>query len=169
MNWGITATGLLFTTLRFFVRWHHHRRFFCDDALQLAAMSCLIILAVLNELQHDTIYALQAIAPKEGDKAGLTFVHVITDATREQAKQQFVAIIVFWTCLWLIKASFLMFYRRLFFNLSGYMRWWWIVTVVCMATFVANILANFLECLPLSRRFELDLQGVSLVPRVFSH
>jgi len=164
MNWGITATGILFTFLRFFVRWNHHRRFFWDDALQLAAMICLIILAVLNELQHDTIYALQAAAPKEGDDAGFTFVHVITDATREQAKQQFVAIIIFWICLWLIKASFLSFYRRLFYNLQGYMRWWWVVAVTCIVTLVANILSNFLECLPLSRRFELDLQGIIFIP-----
>jgi hypothetical protein len=129
-------------------------------------MICLTILAVLNELQHDTIYSLQAAAPAEGDPAGKTYVHTITDATREQAKLQFVFIVIFWTCLWLIKGAFLMFYQRLFFNLQSYMRWWWVVVTTCVVTYIASILANFLECLPLGRRFELDLQGNSIPHRL---
>ncbi|CZR70209.1 uncharacterized protein PAC_20110 [Phialocephala subalpina] len=159
LNWFMWGTGFLLTCLRFLVRYHHLGRLFWDDAFQFLGMINLTILAILNQLQRDTIYALKATAPPEGDPAEKTFQHVVTDATREQAKLQFVLIIVFWTCLWAIKGSLLMFYRQLFCHLRKYMVWWWVVTITCIATWVGCILANFLECLPLENRFELDLQA----------
>ncbi|KAF8851013.1 hypothetical protein BDZ45DRAFT_808656 [Acephala macrosclerotiorum] len=159
LNWLMWGTGLLLTCLRFLVRYHHLGRLFWDDAFQLVGMVTLTVLAVLIQLQRNTIYALKAAAPLEGDPTGKKFQHVVTDATREQAKLQFVLIVVFWTCLWAIKGSLLMFYRRLFCHMQEYMMWWWIVTITCVATWAGCILANFLECLPLEQRFELDLQG----------
>ncbi|KAH6680810.1 hypothetical protein B0J14DRAFT_649188 [Halenospora varia] len=159
LNWAMFATGLLFTTLRLAVRLKNLRRLHWDDVLQIGGMISLLICTILNELQHDDIYALQALAPIEGAPEQATFRQEITDTTRRQAKLQFIFIIFFWTCLWFIKASFLMFYKRLFDGLSGYMKWWWIVVVTCIVTYIMCILSNFLECLPLSRRFELDLQG----------
>lgn len=154
--WG---TGLLLTCLRFTVRYHHLRRLFWDDLFQLIGMLSLTGLSVVTQLQRDTIYALKAAAPPEGDSAEKTFKHEVTDATIYQAKLQFSSIFLFWICLWAIKASLLMFYRRLFFNVQEYMKWWWVVTIACIVTFLACALTNFLECLPLQQRFELDLQG----------
>lgn len=146
--------------LRFVVRYHHLQRLFWDDIFQFIGIINLTALATLLQLQRNTIYALKLAAPPEKDLAGKTFKHEITDAIREQAKLQFVTLFVFWVCLWSIKGSLLMFYRRLFCNLQEYMKWWWVVTITCIATFVACVLANFLECLPLGRRLELDLQGM---------
>ncbi|KUJ07657.1 uncharacterized protein LY89DRAFT_631275 [Mollisia scopiformis] len=159
LTWFMWGTGLLLTTLRFAVRYHYFRDFFWDDFFQVIGMLSLTALAVVTQLQRDKIYALKAAAPPDGDPAERTYKHVITDATRDQAKLQFASIFLFWICLWAIKGSLLMFYRRLFYNLPKYMKWWWAAAVACIATFIACVLTNFLECLPMSHRFELDLQG----------
>jgi hypothetical protein len=59
----------------------------------------------------------------------------------------------FWNCLWSVKGSLLMLYRRLFTCVNGYMKWWWVVAAACVLTWAISILTNFIACLPLRRRF----------------
>lgn len=153
--WGI---GLLLTIVRLLIRYHYQGGWFGDDALQMCAMFSLTALATVTELQRDTIYDLKTAASTKGGSTG-NDMPMITNSTREQAKLQFLSIILFWLCLWSIKGSILAFYRRLFSNLKAYLKWWWLVAMACMTTFVACILANFLECLPLHRRLQLGLEG----------
>jgi hypothetical protein len=153
LNWTISSLAISVTILRLIVRIDHHKRLYWDDFLNVFGLTCLVIMAILNQFQRDTIFLI--IDEQDNGTEGL----VTPEATARQAKLQFVFLTLFWTCLWTIKLSFLMFYQRLFINVQGYMKWWWGVMAFCIVTWVACIMFNFLECSPLSRRFAMDIQG----------
>jgi hypothetical protein len=56
-------------------------------------------------------------------------------------------VFLFYTILWCIKFSFLFFFRRLYVNVGSWMRFWWIIFVISVATWavcVGNIEYNCL-------------------------
>ena len=72
-------------------------------------------------------------------------------------KLQFAMILFFWTCIWAVKFSFLAFYQRLFDNTTQ--RWkyiaWWLVTAICVGTYVGCVITQFLACQPFMSYFTL--------------
>lgn len=54
--------------------------------------------------------------------------------------------LLFWVCIYLIKLSFLLLYRKLFGVSQRFMRVWWAVAIFTLITFLACILASFWVC-----------------------
>lgn len=147
------------TLLRLAVRYRHLKRFFWDDGWVVWAMVCLTIMAILNQVQRDIIYMIAIIAKGGVPSAPFTTPEKIASSMILQAKLQFTFMMFFWTALWSIKAALLMFYSRLFTGVQGYMKWWWIVVVCCILTWLMSVISNFMDCIPLRRRFSLDPKG----------
>lgn len=72
-------------------------------------------------------------------------------------KIQFAIIILFWTTIWSLKASFLAFYRGLFDSRiqPWTMRAWWVVVVLCAVSYLGCWITQFLSCVPFQTYFEL--------------
>lgn len=102
----------------------------------MLALVCLFIMAILNQVERDALYwivdifyglrrllagAARAMVPRQSppDPAMLKKIGELISTVNTQ---QFVFMIFFWTCLWCVKGSLLMFYRRLFVNVDGYMK-----------------------------------------------
>ena len=67
---------------------------------------------------------------------------------------QFGIIILFWTCVWAVKLSILIFYKSLFDRLSrNYMYFWWAVVVFVALTYVGCWALQFESCSPLGSYF----------------
>ena len=75
--------------------------------------------------------------------------------TTKYLRIQFALIVLFWTCLWAVKAAFLAFYKTLFDN--GFLGWqkvaWWIVVVFTFLSYVVNWPLQFLACQPFMSYF----------------
>ena len=72
-------------------------------------------------------------------------------------RNQFIMIILFWVTIWLVKASFLAFYRQLFTRqFFGWQRSaWWIVVFFTVSTWIANFVLQFFVCVPFKSYFTL--------------
>ncbi|KAL8906626.1 MAG: hypothetical protein Q9171_006194 [Xanthocarpia ochracea] len=54
--------------------------------------------------------------------------------------------VLFYTCLWTVKLSFLLFFRRLGLNVRGQKIWWWCVLVITLLTWAATVADNDWKC-----------------------
>lgn len=61
-------------------------------------------------------------------------------------KYQFASTLLFWTCLWTVKASFLTFFGSLTKNLGWQRRGWWAVTMITALSYVGSIITYPLAC-----------------------
>lgn len=137
-------------------------------------MMLLTLMAILNQISSPAIYLMVAIAEERMPSKLLASPEKIATARIFQSKIQFCFVILFWSSLWSIKVSLLMFYLRLLDGVAGYMKWWWAVVGTCALTWIACILTNFTVCMPFTRRWSLDSKGQSphnvyqRVPRKYS-
>ena len=69
---------------------------------------------------------------------------------------QFGIIILFWTCVWAVKLSILVFYKSLFDRLSRtYLYAWWAVVAFVGLTYVGCWALQFVSCSPLADYFKI--------------
>jgi len=61
-------------------------------------------------------------------------------------KCQFASTVLFWTCLWSVKASFLAFFFQLTKRLTWPRRAWWAVTVITALAFAGSVISYPLSC-----------------------
>lgn len=61
-------------------------------------------------------------------------------------KCQFASTLLFWTCLWSVKASFLAFLHRLTKQLNGPRRVWWLIVGFTVLTIIASIISYPMAC-----------------------
>jgi hypothetical protein len=61
-------------------------------------------------------------------------------------KCQFASTVVFWTCLWSVKASFLAFFFQLTKRLAWPRRAWWGITAITALAFTGSIISYPLSC-----------------------
>ncbi|RFU31558.1 hypothetical protein B7463_g4771, partial [Scytalidium lignicola] len=155
LNWIMSALAIIFTLLRLGVRSFYIKKLHVDDFLAIGAACSLLILAILNHYQRPVIYALVDASTGKPPPAPYNTQLGFANGIVYQAKLQFAFMLFFWTCLWTVKFSFLMFYRKLFVGIQGYMKWWWGVVVFCILTYLASVLTLFLSCVPVSRRFSI--------------
>jgi len=57
---------------------------------------------------------------------------------------------LFYTGLWSVKFSFMIFFRRLGAGLSPYRYWWWTIIILCVASLITCIADIQWECLAFS-------------------
>ena len=61
-------------------------------------------------------------------------------------KCQFASTIMFWSCLWSVKASFLAFFRQLTAGLKWPRMAWWVVTVITTLAYIGSIITYPVSC-----------------------
>lgn len=147
--WTGIAFAILFTILRTTVRIHVFRRLFADDACVYFAVVILITLGVLYNHAIPIIYKVERIVQGE------------TISSREQIeyflKLQFSIIILFWTSLWAVKLSFLVFYRNIIAGIPGYMIWWKLTLVFTVLSYIGCQATNLKSCTPISNYFRIGV------------
>lgn len=70
---------------------------------------------------------------------------------------QFAIILMFWSCLWAVKASFLAVYKDIIDKrLSPWKnRAWWFITFLCVGSYIGCWVTQFLSCQPFYTYFEV--------------
>ena len=73
-------------------------------------------------------------------------------------KLQFAIICCFWTTLWAVKFSFLLYYRNLFAGLPNQLYCWWIVSGFALLAYLGCWATQLASCRPISHYFILGNQ-----------
>lgn len=131
-----------FLAFRIFVRIKLFGRIYADDVLVLVAWLMLFASVVIFQSQQTAMYNQFVLAwgtfipTPEELKAEETFMHT-----------EFAIITMYYTSLWSVKLSVLVFFRRLGQKFRGQKTWWWCVTSLTVATWATCIGSMPITCL----------------------
>ncbi|KAI1074869.1 hypothetical protein F5B20DRAFT_585879 [Whalleya microplaca] len=132
--WAATAITLLFLVFRLTIRLRSFRKLFSDDYLVIAAWLMLFTSTIIWQIKLHLLYWQYDVtfgrAPPSEDfvAAYATFLPQIVTFS-----------VLFYSCLWAVKFSFLMFFRRLGSEIKAHKIWWRVVFVLTLAGWIASI------------------------------
>lgn len=111
------------------------------------ALALLIASAVMYTLILKPIYQLSRTAsgiipPPSTAEAAAKFMK----DTNFYMRVQFALTVAFWTCLWVVKASFLAFFYPLSNGLKWDRRLWYAVAAFCVAGYIACVVSYPVSC-----------------------
>ena len=147
--WAGIGLATIFTIIRTIIRLHISRRIFMDDVFVYIALAVLIAMGVLYTLIMDELFEIVLVSegrlpPTASFAAGIPFF----------LKSQFAIIVLFWTTLWAVKFSFLLYYKKLFVGLPGHMqKCWWAVVIFSLLAYLGCWATQIAACVPISSYF----------------
>lgn len=121
------------------------RRLYADDFLVLFSWLLLLATAIIWQCVSNDLYQMLAVNSGHLSPPPATFN---TDSER-YLKSSLPIIIFFYTGLWSVKLSFLLFFRRLGNKVRGQKLHWWIVTGFTLVTWCTCIGTIQYDCLVL--------------------
>jgi hypothetical protein len=141
VTWTTTTLSLIFIIFRLTSRFLSFSRLHWDDYLALGAWLLLLTSSIIFQAKIYLLYWLYDVL------AGRTpFDENFLTSYGPLLKMVAVWQILFYTCLWLIKLSLLMFFRRLGSTVRAHRVWWWVVCGVLAATYIVVIADFEWEC-----------------------
>lgn len=135
-------TALLFFTFRVYTRVKVFRRLFWDDALVFIAWLLLLAIAILEKVMKGPMH--QMVASSGGE---LVAPPEFIQQLRSYARGLVVFYWLYFTGLWAIKLSFLLFFRRLGNRVRGQSLIWWTVLALTIASFFTVVAVIDYRCL----------------------
>ena len=135
--------SLLFLIFRIVVRLRVFGRLHADDALVLFACVVLLINSIIWEVGVDAMYENVELAAGQLHIIPPNFPH----RTEQYLRRSVVVIVFFYTGLWSIKLSFLLFFRRLGQNVRNQAIIWWVVLAITIASYFACVGTIEYHCL----------------------
>lgn len=156
----VTVLAITFVIFRFAVRLFIVKKMTIDnvlasDVLASIALATLITMAGLYVQIVPVMFDLDLAAaerPLLSSESMLEF----KDRADRYLRIQFGIIILFWTCVWAVKLSILIFYKSLFDRLSRvYLYAWWAVVAFVALSYVGCWVLQFLSCKPLGSYFNI--------------
>ena len=140
VNWALTGVSIALTGGRFAIRASHSRRLFWDDLVHLIALLVLIAHGVTNQITSDAKVQLANAAAIKGESQA-TLLNMYYHVRYLNTVNNCFLYLVFWV----VKLSFLLFYRLLFETSIPFRRVWWAVLAFTLLTFwipIAGVLAT---------------------------
>ena len=129
--WTGVAVSLSFYIFRIWVRVKIFRRLFPDDAFVLAAWLMATAYAAIWQWCGSQLYISIAVASGKLLKPPPDILSQVKTFLRGL----FVAYVLFYTCLWCIKLSFLLFYWKFVNHVRRQRILWWAVLVFTVASY----------------------------------
>lgn len=151
--WTGVAFAILFTILRTAIRIHVFHRLFADDICVYIALVILISLGVLYNHAISAIFKIERVLYGE-----VVYPLDFKEQVDLFLKLQFSIITLFWTSLWAVKLSFLMFYRKILAGLPGHLIWWRLILVFTVLAYLGCQATNLKSCTPISNYFHIGMR-----------
>jgi hypothetical protein len=149
--WTSFSLAFLFVVTRTAIRIKFMARLTMEDYWIFLALATLLTSCILQTIQLPSLYYLLAII------AGVIPVSVeLISATEKYLRFEFAIMILFWTVLWSVKASFLALYFKLFRELRIYRRVWYILAAFTFLAYVGCWITLATSCHPLSNFFKFE-------------
>jgi len=129
------------TVGRYAIRGFNSRRFYWDDAVHLFALLVLIVHGVTNQLSLDSKAAITTATKQKPKPSQATLLGLYEHNQSLSTVNNCFLYLVFW----IVKFSFLMFYRLLFQTSAPFRKAWWVVAAFSFLTFwvpIGGVLAT---------------------------
>lgn len=128
--WGGVALTLLFFAFRIYFRIKSFHRLFWDDCLVLMAWLMILANAIVWHYTKDGLYLLLSV------QSGRQLPPQDFGPKVEEYLHHSIAILVlFYSSLWCVKLSFLIFFRGLGPNVQRQKRIWWSILALVVASY----------------------------------
>ncbi|KAL4744324.1 hypothetical protein BDW72DRAFT_199705 [Aspergillus terricola var. indicus] len=159
--WGATVLSFLFVSGRVLSRLYAFRRLWVDDAFAISAWFMLLAQAITWQTQVDTLYLMFWVS-----SGRIVPTLEVSHRMAKLLRAECAILVLFYSSLWAIKASFLIFFRRLAGVDRRWLVWFW-----CVVVFVA---AAFFPCVgdiqyPCLLRDQAYIQANCNQPRAFMY
>lgn len=163
--WVVTAIAITLVISRFAIRLFVAKKtaaidnVLVSDALVLLALVTLVAMAGLYGQIVPTVFDLDLAAARKPFLSPEESMREFEERADRYLRVQFGIIILFWTCVWAVKLSILVFYKSLFDRLSTrYLYAWWAVVVFVALTYVGCWALQFVSCSPLKSYFLIGVK-----------
>ncbi|KAF6232725.1 hypothetical protein HO173_008939 [Letharia columbiana] len=143
LAWGSVALTVLFFTFRIIVRLKVFGRLHADDGLVFFAWIVLLINTILWQFGQDALYENIAVSSGQLYPPPPGFAH----AAEQYLRRSVAVIVFFYTGLWSVKFSFLVFFKRLGHNVRNQRIVWWLVLAITLASYVTCLGTIEYSCL----------------------
>jgi hypothetical protein len=154
--WTCFSAAFLFVALRTVIRFKVADRPKVEDYWMFLALATLLTLCILETIQLPSLYYITAII------AGAIPISAdLISYTEDYLRFEFPIIILFWTVLWCVKASFLALYFKLFRELPLYRRVWYILATFTFLAYIGCLITLCLSCGPISNFFKFNQCGTA--------
>ncbi|KAJ2999272.1 hypothetical protein NUW58_g46 [Xylaria curta] len=140
--WGAVVFSFIFLAVRLYSRFAGPRRLFWDDGFIMFAWTLALLSAILWHFVTPYLYAFFEVTSGLYP-AGPYFVL----NTEQYYTGQLIVLIFFYTGLWSVKLSFLMFFKRLGKNANTRRYLWWAAFLATIATYAVCIGTIQYKCL----------------------
>ncbi len=150
--WTAVALAIVFVAFRLLINRHVHGRISANDACICFALAVLVSMGVMYHYVTSPIFQIRRIS--QGEEP---YTPDIGPSAHFFLKLQFAIIVLFWTCLWAVKMSFLMYYQTLFANLPGHLIWWTVACVFTSLSYLGCWAIQLAACYPISTYFTIGM------------
>jgi magnesium-transporting ATPase (P-type) len=136
----MTVTAILLTIGRFRIHWRKNRRFGWDDYFNAIALVFLLIFTITYQLYVPIEYNAQLYALGLSDRAPTNRDQIL------DMKLNVVNIVMFFSVIYSVKASFLALYWQIFEVSPRFRKAWWCVMVYTLLCYLVSFTAIFWNC-----------------------
>jgi len=149
--WTSFSIASLLVILRMAIRFKILSRLTLEDFWIFLALAALLTSCILQTIQLPSLYYLLATI------AGIVPISTeLIAAVQNYLRFEFAIMVLFWTVLWCVKASFLTLYFKLFQELPMYRRAWYILATLTLCAYVGCLITLSTSCHPISNFFKFE-------------
>ncbi|KIW06247.1 uncharacterized protein PV09_02720 [Verruconis gallopava] len=143
--WSLFGIATLFFCARILIRIKFSKRIFIDDGLAGFALICLLANATLTQIMLPSMYVAVEMEQFSASIKRAATINII-GTIPHFLKYQFAETMIYWTCLWAVKGSFLAFFRRLATNVRGHLIAWWIIVIITALAYIGCVITYPVSC-----------------------
>jgi hypothetical protein len=149
--WTSFSVAFLLVILRTAIRFKVMTRLTMEDYWIFLALATLLTSCILQTIQLPSLYYMLAII------AGVIPISTeLISAVENYLRFEFAIMVLFWTVLWCVKASFLALYFKLFQELAMYRRAWYILAAFTLCGYAGCWITLSTSCHPISNFFKFE-------------
>jgi hypothetical protein len=149
--WTSFSVAFLLVIMRTGIRLKVMTRLTMEDYWIFLALATLLTSCILQTIQQPSVYYMLATI------AGVIPVSAeLISAVELYLKFEFAIVLLFWTVLWCVKASFLALYYKLFRELKVYRRAWYLLAAFTFLAYIGCWITLGTSCHPISNFFKFE-------------
>ena len=135
LSWLFAALSVFLTVGRFWIRISIIRSLSWDDAVHLLGLLFLLAQISIVTAAASMMYDLDEYdVNPTGEQITLLF-HL-----------DVAGLVMTWSCVYAVKAAFLLLYRRIFHISKAFTRVWWITSIYVLVTFGVLLVGSLTQC-----------------------
>ncbi|KAK0741504.1 hypothetical protein B0T18DRAFT_330867 [Schizothecium vesticola] len=148
--WTCFGVAFLMVVARTVTRLRYtQRRLTFEDYWIFLALASLLTLCILETIQLQSLFHITAVLT-----GAIPLSQELITFTEDYLRYEFAIIVLFWTVLWCVKASFLSLYFKLFRELIHYRHVWYFLSVFTLLAYAGCLITLSLSCGHISNFFK---------------